>query len=122
MSLVVPTSVCVERAPGKCTWNGASGCATLPQQQPAEKQRGGFTLISREALLKGGASGEPAIVPGSAAGSTLVRYVTGQIEDLEMPPLDRREKYPALAPAEVDVLRAWIDAGAPWGPVKTVAR
>ena len=88
----------------------------------AEKQRGGFTLISREALLKGGASGEPAIVPGSAAGSTLVRYVTGQIEDLEMPPLDRREKYPALAPAEVDVLRAWIDAGAPWGPVKTVAR
>ncbi len=87
-----------------------------------EKPRGGFALISRESLLKGGASGEPAIAPGSAADSTLVRYVTGQIEDLEMPPLDRREKYPALTPAEVDLLRAWIDAGAPWAPVKTVLR
>ncbi|MDP3069476.1 MAG: ankyrin repeat domain-containing protein [Opitutaceae bacterium] len=87
-----------------------------------EKSRGDFTLVSREALLKGGGSGEPAIVPGSAAGSALIRYVTGQIEDLEMPPLDRREKYPALTPAEVDVLRTWIDAGAPWAPVKTVSR
>jgi ankyrin repeat protein len=87
-----------------------------------EKPRGGFALGTREALLKGGASGEPAITPGSAAGSTLIRYVTGQIEDLEMPPLDRREKYPALTPAEVDLLRTWIDAGAPWTPVKTVAQ
>jgi ankyrin repeat protein len=84
-----------------------------------EKPRGGFVLGSREALLKGGASGEPAITPGSAAGSTLIRYVTGEIEDLEMPPLDRRGKYPALTPAEVDLLRAWIDSGAPWAEAKT---
>ena len=44
----------------------------------------------------------------------MIHYVTGKIEDLEMPPLDRREKYPALTATEVDVLRAWIDAGAPW--------
>ena len=87
-----------------------------------EKPRGSFALVSREALLKGGASGEPAIAPGSAANSTLIRYVTGKIEDLEMPPLDRREKYPALSPAEIDLLRTWIDAGAPWAPLKTVLR
>ncbi len=87
-----------------------------------EKPRGGFALASREALLKGGASGEPAIAPGSGTGSALIRYVSGKIEDLEMPPLDRREKYPALSPAEIELLRTWIDAGAPWAPVKTVAR
>ena len=87
-----------------------------------EKPRGGFALVSREALLKGGASGEPAIAPGYSDGSTLIRYVTGKIEDLEMPPLDRREKYPALTPAEIGLLRAWIDAGAPWAPLKTGSR
>ena len=71
-------------------------------------------VASRESLLKGGASGEPAIAPGYSDDSTLIQYVTGKIEDLEMPPLDRREKYPALTVAEIDVLRAWIDAGAPW--------
>lgn len=79
-----------------------------------EKPRGGFALVSRDALLKGGASGEPAIAPGYADDSTLIQYVTGKIEDLEMPPLDRREKYPALSAVEIDRLRAWIDAGAPW--------
>lgn len=79
-----------------------------------EKQRGKFALNSREALLKGGASGEPAIAPGYADDSTLIHYVSGKIEDLEMPPLDRREKYPALTAAEIDLLRAWIDSGAAW--------
>jgi ankyrin repeat protein len=79
-----------------------------------EKPRGGFAIISRESLLKGGASGEPAITPGYSDESTMIQYVTGKIEDLEMPPLDRREKYPALNATEVEVLRAWIDAGAPW--------
>ncbi len=86
-----------------------------------EKPRGGFALVSREAVLKGGASGDPAIAPGFADDSTMIQYVTGKIEDLEMPPLDRREKYPALSAAEIDLLRTWIDSGAPWAPVKTVS-
>ncbi len=81
-----------------------------------EKPRGELALVSRAALLKGGASGESAIAPGYADDSTLIHYVTGKIEDLEMPPLNRREKYPPLTPAEIDLLRAWIDAGAPWAP------
>ena len=79
-----------------------------------DKPRGDLIVTSRERLLKGGASGEPAIVPGYADDSPLIQYVLGKIEDLEMPPLDRREKYPPLTPAEIDLFRAWIDAGAPW--------
>jgi hypothetical protein len=79
-----------------------------------KKQRGGFALTSRDFLLKGGASGGPAIASGNANQSTLVDDVTGKIEDLKMPPLDRREKYPGFTATEIERLRVWIDAGAPW--------
>jgi hypothetical protein len=72
-------------------------------------------VATRDTLLKGGRSGEPAITPGAADESLLLKYVSGKIEDLEMPPLDRREKYPALSSAEIDLFRAWINAGAPLG-------
>lgn len=81
-----------------------------------KKTKGEFSLASRELLLKGGASGEPAIIPGYAEDSALLNYVKGRIEDLEMPPLDRRETYPPLSPAEIERLRIWIDSGAPWAP------
>jgi hypothetical protein len=77
-----------------------------------EKPRAGLTITSLPSLRKGGASGEASIVPGDADASPLIRYVSGQIEDLEMPPLDRREKYPALNAAEIERLRQWINAGA----------
>lgn len=79
-----------------------------------KKTRGGFSLASRDLLLKGGASGEPAISPGYAEESTLIHYVAGEFEDLEMPPLDRRDSYPPLSAAEIELLRVWIESGAPW--------
>ncbi len=83
-----------------------------------EKPRAGFTLASRDEALKGGNSGETLIVPGYADDSVLLKYITGKIEDLEMPPLDKREKYPALTAAEIGLLRTWIDVGAPWSTQK----
>jgi ankyrin repeat protein len=79
-----------------------------------EKPRGKFTMDSRDTLLKGGQSGDPAIVPGRSAESLMIAYVSDKVEDLEMPPLDRREKYPPLAAHEVALLRTWIDTGAAW--------
>jgi hypothetical protein len=79
-----------------------------------ENVRGDFSFASREALLKGGQSGNPAIVPGRSADSLLLRYVSDQIEDLEMPPISKREKYPPLTRDEIARIREWIDAGAPW--------
>jgi len=59
-----------------------------------EKPKGGLSVETVVALLKGGQSGEPAIVPGRPDASPLLRFVQDQVEDLEMPPLARRAKYP----------------------------
>src|SRR5262249_36339643 len=63
----------------------------------------------RSIALRGGESGEPAIVPGSSAKSALIRRVTSSDEDEVMPPEGKR-----LSANEVQLLRAWIDAGASW--------
>jgi hypothetical protein len=79
-----------------------------------EKPKGGYGLTTRDLALKGGQSGEPAIIPGHGERSALLRFVQDQVEDLEMPPLSKREKFPALTKDETARLRAWIDQGAVW--------
>jgi hypothetical protein len=72
-------------------------------------QMHGLRLDHRADALRGGGSGVPAIVPGSSAQSLLIKYVAGVDKDVVMPPAG-----PRLKPAEVETLRAWIDAGAVW--------
>jgi hypothetical protein len=72
----------------------------------AKKRMGGLRLDVGAALLKGGDSG-PALVPGNADASLLVKAVRRQGE-LQMPP---REALPADA---VAALAAWVQMGAPW--------
>ncbi len=72
------------------------------------QQLSGLQLDSKEAALRGGYSG-PVIVPGKSAESRLIHLVAGADEKVVMPPAGKR-----LTPQEVGVLRAWIDAGAPW--------
>jgi hypothetical protein len=79
-----------------------------------DQPRGGMNLASHAGLLNGGQSGEPAVIPGHGESSPLIRFVADQVEDLEMPPLAKRDKYPALSREEIDRLRAWIDEGAGW--------
>jgi hypothetical protein len=79
-----------------------------------EKPRGLFRLDGRDALLKGGASGEAAIVPGHSEQSPLIDYVSSTVLDSEMPPKGQRKRFPALETDEVALLRAWIDQGAEW--------
>ena len=79
-----------------------------------EKPKGGFVLTDRDSVLKGGARGEPAVVPGELSKSQLIRFVQDQVEDLEMPPLEKREKYPALSKDEIQKLSGWIAQGAHW--------
>ncbi len=73
----------------------------------APKLRGGLKVDSREALLRGGASG-PAIVPGDPDASLLVRAVRYDDEDLQMPP--KR----ALGPDVANDFARWVEMGAPW--------
>ena len=68
------------------------------------KTKSGFSLATREALLKGGDRG-PAVVPGKGASSHLVRFVA-RTDEPHMPP-----KQPAPEGA-VALLTRWIDLGA----------
>jgi len=77
-----------------------------------ETPKGNFRVETVAALLHGGQSGDPAVVPGKPGASPLLRYVSDQIEDLEMPPLGKRAKYPALSDVEIEKLKAWIADGA----------
>jgi mono/diheme cytochrome c family protein len=79
-----------------------------------EKPKGSFDLTSRETALKGGQSGEAAILTGKPEASPLIRFVQDKVEDLEMPPLGKRAKFPALTREEVAKLSGWIAQGADW--------
>ncbi len=72
------------------------------------QQKGGLRLDSREDALRGGDSG-PALRPERPAESLLLRLVLGAEPTKRMPPSG-----PALPPAEAALLRAWVEAGAPW--------
>jgi ankyrin repeat protein/mono/diheme cytochrome c family protein len=79
-----------------------------------EKPRSLFRLDGRDAILRGGASGVAAIVPGHSEKSPLIDYVSGKVPESEMPPVAQRERFPGLKPDEIALLRAWIDQGAEW--------
>jgi hypothetical protein len=71
-------------------------------------------MTDRDSLLKGGARGEPVVVPGKPDASLLIRFVQDQVEDLEMPPVAKRAKFPALSKDEIQKLSGWIAQGANW--------
>ena len=77
----------------------------------AERPKSDFRLTDREAALKGGANGLD-IIPGNSADSPLIHYVALLVPDMEMPPDGKGDP---LTPAQVGLLRAWIDQGAQWG-------
>ncbi len=69
------------------------------------KSKGGLRLDSREAILKGGESG-PAAKMGDAKNSLLLQLVEGADPDRLMPPNGHK-----LTPAEIEILRVWVDGG-----------
>ena len=69
-------------------------------------REGEFSLESYQSLRKGTPHG-PAVVAGKAANSRIIRQLTGAAKP-SMPPKGE----PKPSAAEVEVLRAWVDAGA----------
>ena len=72
------------------------------------KRRGRLRLDLEAAALRGGMTG-PAIVPGDAEQSLLIRRVLG-LDGEDRMPLDKDP----LSGEQIGRLRAWIAAGAPW--------
>ena len=78
----------------------------------AEKPKSKYRVDSREAFIKGGESDEKAVIAGKSVESLVVLYTADLVEEMEMPPTDKRDKYPALTKDQIALLRAWIDQGA----------
>jgi hypothetical protein len=76
----------------------------------AGKSKGGLTLDTQAATLKGGEGG-PAVVPGDVSNSLLITAVSYQDKDLKMPPdKDNNKK---LSDVEIASLTEWVKMGAP---------
>ena len=71
-----------------------------------DDREGDFSLETYAEIQKGGEHG-PAILPGDAKSSRLVRLLTGAAE-LAMPPEDEAQ----LKPDEIALITAWVAGGA----------
>jgi hypothetical protein len=76
-----------------------------------QRPKGKYDVLTRENMLKGGREGE-AVRAGKSAESPLIHYVAGLVPEMEMPPTDMRDEFPALTKDQIALLRAWIDQGA----------
>lgn len=72
------------------------------------KDKGGFSLETREVFLKGGDTSAAAVL-GKSAESLIVKLVASDDPDERMP-----KKGTYWTPEQVGLLRAWIDQGAAW--------
>lgn len=75
-----------------------------------DKAKGGLKLSSRKNVLAELDSGSKAVVPGKPDESELLSRVQSADDAVRMPP----ESKP-LSPAEIKLLKMWIEQGAPWG-------
>ena len=72
-----------------------------------EKRQGELAIFDRENLLRGGESGDAAIVPGKPDESYLFELVSAKPDEYRMPP-----KGDGLDESQVQIIRKWIAAGA----------
>ena len=70
-------------------------------------QMSGLDLRQKDRILRGGNRG-PALIPGRA-GQSLLYLAAAHQGELKMPPGDTQ-----LSADEIEVLKQWIEAGAPW--------
>ncbi|GMW03051.1 MAG: hypothetical protein AMXMBFR84_41870 [Candidatus Hydrogenedentota bacterium] len=77
-----------------------------------DKQKSSYRLDVRDIALRGGESGETAIVPHNAQASPLNQYVSGAKPGMQMPPAD--SGIPALTSEEQSLIREWINEGPSW--------
>src|SRR5687768_529273 len=74
------------------------------------RQKAGFSLLFREEALAKTKSGKPAIIPGDADNSEIIRRLTLNDPEERMP-----YKHDPLSNEDIDIIRRWINEGAHWG-------
>ena len=73
-----------------------------------DKKKGSFSMNTRATLLEGGESGA-VLFPGQASKGRLLESIVSEDPDERMPPKGAR-----VSPAEVAILRKWVEQGAVW--------
>lgn len=68
-------------------------------------------LDTKDGALAAGKSGEIAVVPGHSSKSEIIARALTKDEESVMPPPKSGKK---LTPEQIDLLKRWIDEGAPW--------
>ncbi|OYW28820.1 MAG: hypothetical protein B7Z47_05450, partial [Chthoniobacter sp. 12-60-6] len=76
-------------------------------------RQAGVRLDTRETALLAAESGHSIIVPGQPEASELVQRIESADPDLTMPP---PSTHLTLLPAQKEILRRWVAAGAPYAP------
>ena len=89
-------------------------CYSCHSEQ-SKKLKGDLKVDSAAALLRGGESGMPSVVPGHPEKSKLIEAIGYKTEDMQMPPKEK------LAPAVIADFTAWVQMGAPDPRISTAA-
>lgn len=76
-----------------------------------DSRQSGLRLDLLEDALRGGDSGEPAIVPGNIERGSLLTRILSDDQDAIMPPV---EAHNPLSPPQIETLKKWISQGAPY--------
>src|SRR6185436_6943485 len=74
------------------------------------RRKAGFSLLFRDDALAATESGKPAITPGNASGSELIRRISSNDPEERMP-----YRHEPLSGDEIKILSNWIEQGAEWG-------
>ena len=82
-----------------------------------DKIKGELRLDSRQAMLAGGESGEPALIPGMPGSSPLFLASMREDPDFAMPPKENDR----LSDHQLAQLKRWISLGAPWPSQEQIA-
>src|ERR1043166_1160550 len=78
----------------------------------AKRRKADLRLDEEAAAKRQNGDGVAAIVPRQSARSELLRRITSTDREEMMPPPKSNKK---LTRGQIEALRKWIDAGAPWG-------
>jgi mono/diheme cytochrome c family protein len=90
----------------------ARNCFACHGQDEAKRAKG-LRLDRRDSAVKPLKNGEKAIVPKDPDSSELIARITEEDATMRMPP---RKSGNQLTPAEIDILRRWIEQGAEYAP------
>ena len=81
-----------------------------PDEKARKANKAKVRFDTKDGILR---KEDPVVIPGKSADSELIKRVTARDDDDDaMPPAKEKRR---LSPQQIELLKRWIDQGAPWG-------